>query len=86
MITFFANLVAACSLPDYNTGEARRRDCVCFPGGFSIKAALCIDVYTRYPSVITLYLGDRFDEYTRQINTKLRFVLMCIQSDHRGTM
>ena len=35
---------ATCSPLDHNPGEARRRDRVCFPGIFSIKAMLCIDV------------------------------------------
>ena len=40
----YANPGAAYSLLDYNAGEARRRDRVCFPDGLSIKAMLCIDV------------------------------------------
>ena len=34
---------ATCSPLDHNAGEARRRERVCFPGGASIKALLCID-------------------------------------------
>jgi len=56
-----ANLVAACSLPDYNAGEARRREHVCFPGGFSIKAALCIDVCVLVSTVCCLLSRQSFD-------------------------
>ena len=40
----FAEQGATCSPLDHNAGEARRRDRVCFPDGFSKKAVLCIDV------------------------------------------
>ena len=53
-----ANLVAAWSLPDYSAGEARRRDCVCFPDGFSIKASLCIDVYVLVSTMCSVSLVD----------------------------
>jgi hypothetical protein len=38
---------ATCSPLDHNAGEARRRERVCFPGGFQYKLQLCIDVCTR---------------------------------------
>ena len=50
--------MAACSLPDYNAGEARRRDRVCFPDGFSIKASLCIDVYVLVSTMCSVSLVD----------------------------
>ena len=34
---------ATCSPLDHNAGKTRRRERVCFPGGASIKALLCID-------------------------------------------
>ena len=35
---------ATCSPLDHNAGEARRRERVCFPGGFRYKLQSCIDV------------------------------------------
>jgi hypothetical protein len=55
----YAEQGATCSPLDHNAGEARRRECVCFPGGASIKALLCIDVV--YTSVRCLPSGRSFD-------------------------
>jgi hypothetical protein len=41
-----------------NAGEARRRECVCFPGDASIKALLCIDARCTRHRQYDVFLVD----------------------------